>query len=83
MRDVFVFPKVLRVQAIYRFHAHAQVYVCMCVSKWIYLSRPTGLLLPSVLCAVRICYVPPPEVHSLLNFFLCVEKWKELIMHDS
>lgn len=40
-----------------------------CVSQWICLSYPMGLLLPSVLCAVRICYVLPPDVHTVSRLF--------------
>lgn len=61
-----------------------------CVSEWICLSYPMGLLLPSVLCAVRICYMLPPDILTVSRlflrfffFFLRVEKWKGLIMHDN
>lgn len=53
------------------------------VFKGICLSHPLGLLPQSLPCALQMCYVPPPEVHSLLNFFSHVKKWNGLIMHGS
>lgn len=70
-------PKVLSVQGIYRFYAH------VCLPEF-----PHGSLLPSVYFMQQecvICLLPKSTVYWNLFyfFFQSVEKWRELIMHDS